>query len=715
MSGDILCYDMDRAGVAPLRIPNLWLQHDPKSRVSQIVSLQFHPRDIGTLLIGYTHGAAVYSFKQNKALRFFHYELPPGAPGGDLNAASINTHRRPPLTHAIWHPTGTFVLTAHDDSSLVFWDNLKDGRLVMARTLADTNVHKPGSGRTTLGTMSEVKEPISRIAWCANQDPEDTAILISGGAPVDLPTKGLTLFEMGRTPVYATSSWDVLTKYCESPKRQRILPTPMGAEVVNFCLVPRLTPHFAGAHDPIAILAILSSGEMITLTFPSGLPITPTNQLHVSMTFVHPFVKTVDITPMDRTRWLGMTETRASGPLMLRGGTEAVRPMRRFESRNIVQTAHADGTVRLWDAGHGDELENEKIVQIDVGRAVGRLDNLDITKTSLAGASGEFAAGMRGGEVAIFRWGHNRNAGREASTMSAQNRPGALTNITERVDSSLKEGLCPFTLLNLNNGPITALRISDVGFVAVASEGGHLAVIDLRGPAIIHNESVSGLAASGKHSIRRRTSNASSARPDYVTSLEFSVMMLEGEDYSSILLHAGTHLGQVATFKVVPDPSGRYSVQYVGSNALEGRVIHLSPINTTTGKSAGAFQSAVANLRTGFKVEGALVAVTTSEVRVFRPPTQKGAHKTFDHYFCDTATIARYQNQGHAIVGLFGDGCARALSIPALKEIAAVKVDNILDVRRFADAIITPSGSILGWTGPSEMALLSVFGLGQSL
>ncbi|KAG9715747.1 snare-dependent exocytosis protein-like protein, partial [Aureobasidium melanogenum] len=268
-----------------------------------------------------------------------------------------------------------------------------------------------------------------------------------------MPTKGMTFFELGRTPNYATSSWDVLADHLESPRRQRVLPTPPNAEVVDFCLIPRESPHFAGAQDPIAILALLSSGEVITLSFPSGIPITPTNQLHVSMTFVQPFIRRAHVTTVDRVRWLGMTETRNQGPKILRGGMEQTHPLKRYENRNIIQTMHADGTVRLWDAGHGDELENDKVLEVGVGRAVGRIEGVDITNTSLASASGEFAAGTRSGEVAVFRWGHNRNFGRDVPPSAGGNRPNALTNIIERTDPSLKEGLCPFTLLDLQSGP----------------------------------------------------------------------------------------------------------------------------------------------------------------------------------------------------------------------------------------------------------------------
>jgi hypothetical protein len=70
---------------------------------------------------------------------------------------------------------------------------------------------------------------------------------------------------------------------------------------------------------------------------------------------------------------------------------------------------------------------------------------------------------------------------------------------------------------------------------------------------------------------------------------------------------------------------------------------------------------------------------------------------------------------GYSLLGLFGDGFARSYSIPGLKEIGSVKVSGILDVRRFHEAIITNTGDILGWKGPSEMALINVFGTGQNL
>ncbi|KAK3066896.1 Lethal(2) giant larvae sro7 [Teratosphaeriaceae sp. CCFEE 6253] len=716
-TGELFAYDLDREKLAPFRVPNLWLEFDPKAKMCSIVTLQYHPRDIGSLLIGYTHGAVIYSFKLAKALRFFHYEVPRGAPGGDGDPATMGTFRRPKLTQATWHPTGTFIMTGYEDSSIVFFDTQKDGRMLMARTLTDTNIVRAGA--PTTGNLSPtvsmaVKEPLFRVAWCANQDPEDTAIVIAGGQSTQSPTTGLTLFEMGRTPVYATSAWDTFEKYFESPKRQRILPTPLGAEVIDFCLIPRATPHFAGAHDPIAIIALLSSGELLTLSFPSGMPISPTNQLHPSLTFVHPYINHINVAQMSRERWLGMTERRQQGPLILRGGAEAAGRVRRHENRNIVQTTHGDGTIRLWDVGHGDEVENEDVVQVDVQRAVGHFDNVAVTQTSMAGESGELAVGTRGGELIVFRWGSNKSPGREPS-QARPNQPGALTDVRDRIEPSLSEGLIPATLLDQKDGPVTAVKMSEVGFVAAGFEGGSIAVIDMRGPAIIYSASVQDFSKGHKGgSLRRRGSSGAASKPEWATQIEFSVMMLDGEDYSSILLHVGTNQGHLGTFKILPDASGRYTVQYVGSVALDSKVISVAPINADSGKPAFASQNAVAGLRTGLRIHGVLLAVTPTGVHLFRPAAAKGAHKSFDSFFCDAAGVVRYLDLGYALVGLFGDGNARAYSIPGLRELATANISNTLDVRRFSDAVITPTGHILGFTGPSEIALLNVWGVGES-
>ena len=527
--GDIIAYDLDRLSLAPLKIPNLWRERNPRARLLPVVSLAFHPRDIGSLLIGYSEGAVTYSFKTDGPKNHFHYELPPGAPGGDSETNPASQLRHPRLTQALWHPTGTFILTSYEESSFVVWDP-KDGRIIQARTLQATNVNQIGASSGIAGSSRgtfAIKEPLFKIAWCSKTTPDDTGILIAGGMSTTEPTKGLTFLDLGPTPNYATSSWQILSGHFESPKRQHTLPTPPNAEVVDFCLIPRKSPHFAGCNDPIAVIALLASGETVTLSFPSGHPITPTNQLHVSLGFVHPFVNRIDIGFVERTRWLGMVENRSQGPPILKGGAEARHPVMRFANRNVLQTAHADGTVRIWDAGHGDEIENGAVLQIDVARAINRYENVDVTFTSLSGATGEIAVGLKTGEVVVFRWARNQDFGKDVP--HKENKGFGLEKVLDRAEPNVKEGLLPLTLLEQQHGSVTALKMSDVGFVCAGFEGGSLVVIDLRGPAVIYDAGVSDFASQTNKRGSFRRHSQSQTKPEWATCIEFAVMSLEGD------------------------------------------------------------------------------------------------------------------------------------------------------------------------------------------
>ncbi|KAL8376017.1 hypothetical protein RB595_007229 [Gaeumannomyces hyphopodioides] len=703
-SGDVFAFDLDRCRLASFRLPNYWKQRDPKARQPNMVSMQLHPRDIGQLLVAYNHGAIIYSFKQNQPIKFFEYVLQPGAPGG--NGDKVDSVRHPRVVQAVWHPTGTFVLTAHDDGSLVFWDP-KDGRMVMARSLSDVNVDQPSPNPPRPALV----EPFSHIKWCCKADPDDTGLLISGGLPIDAPEKGLTWLELGPTPIYATSSWQALSDHFKGG-RQLVIPTPAGANLADFYLVPRTSPHFAGAQDPIAIMAVLSSGEMITLSFPSGYPISPTNQLHPSLSFVHPFVTKVTLSILPRERWLGMNEVRNRGEPLVRGGAEGKNVRRRHEGRNVLQVAHADGTVRMWDAGRGDEMENSGMLQVDVARATGRYDQVEITAMSMAASTGEFAAGTRTGEVAIFRWGGNKYFGREAPDEVEPN-PGGLSDISSRAEPSLKEGLQPFVLYDMAKGPITAVKVSDVGFVAVGSEEGFISIIDLRGPAVILQASSAEFAKQEKRSSFLKGHSSSTAAKDWPVVIEFGVMTLEGDSYSSIACFVGTQLGKVATFKLLPSGGG-YTATLVGVANLGDKIISISPIAANTGHPAAATGEVVAGLRNGQHVNGVLVVVTQTEIRIFKPASAKGASKSFDDVFCDAASVAELEQHGFAVVCVFGDRTARAYSIPALKEIGKATL-GMMDPPRSLSSLVASTGDIICWAGPSELVVVPAWASGSGM
>jgi len=480
-TGEVLAYDMDREVLSPLRIPNFWKERAPKARLLPVVSLALHPKDIGTLLIGYSEGAAVYSFKQAAVLQFLEFSLPPGAPGADTGLAMIRTLRKPAVTQALWHPTGTFVCTTHEDSVMAIW-NPKDGSLVQSRTLEDAGVHLPGNlpGASDGDGMS-ARQPIYKIAWCATSNPDDTSLLIAGGNPMTTRSKGLTLIDLGPTPNMLTSSAQVVADHFANPRRQRILPTPTEHDVVDFCVIPKTSPHYGGGYDPLAVIVLLASGELATLRFPDGQPLSPASLLNPSLILAHPFSTRIDVSAVQRQRWLGMARLRSqlsqSTPDMIVGGIEHPKPLRRYENRTIVQSSHPNGTVRIWDLGHGDEIENGDVLEIDVASVLQRAADLTVECVSLAGNSGETAVGMETGEVVVFRWG--KNPGRQQEEQKSDG-DQVITDVRMRADPDVREGLMPACILDQKCGAVIALKMSDVGFCAVGYQTGHLCVMDMR-------------------------------------------------------------------------------------------------------------------------------------------------------------------------------------------------------------------------------------------
>ena len=154
-------------------------------------------------------------------------------------------------------------------------------------------------------------------------------------------------------------------------------------------------------------------------------------------------------------------------------------------------------------------------------------------------------------------------------------------------------------------------------------------------------------------------------------------------------------------------------MEFVGLNFLEAKIITIFPLDIEGRMPAKATHSAVSSLREGKRINGVLVAVTVSSVRIFKPTAAKGASKSWSDYLCDAAAVVSNFDNAMAIVGLFGDGFVRTFSIPGLKELAATQLGHLLDARRFADAVISPTGDIFGWTGPSEILKLNAWGSGQ--
>ncbi|KAK6509259.1 hypothetical protein TWF481_004018 [Arthrobotrys musiformis] len=497
-NGETVVFDVDGNIAAPLKIPNLWKEHSPKALSLPVVSLAMHPRDLGTLLIGYLEGALLFSLKQNKATHTMKFELKPGAPGGDLDAATIKTLRKPKLSNAIFNPSGTTILTTYEDGCIAFWST-SDGRLLTARTLQDFDVHLPApvmagfGGGPALGAAFTLREPFHKVAWCCTNNIDDTCLLVSGGNNVGMAAKGLTLIEFGVAPNNITSSWKQITEHLGNPKRQRFLPVPHNIDVVDFCMLPKTSPYHAGSHDPSAMMVLFTNGDIATLRYPDGEYMSPAGMMHPSLAMVHPKPFSMEVAPINREKWLGMVAVRDKPAAYFKGGADAKKMTRRYQDRSIACTIHKDATVRVWDLGHNDEIENPEALELDLGVVVGKPGAVKVSAVSASQATGEMAVGLESGEVVIYRWGRNKSykGALQSPTSPAVGMKGSpfgqIRDIASQADPSLKEGLIPLYLMDAGSGSVKTTAVSDVGFVAVGYDSGTLTVVDLRGPTVIYS------------------------------------------------------------------------------------------------------------------------------------------------------------------------------------------------------------------------------------
>ncbi|KAK6344206.1 hypothetical protein TWF696_007848 [Orbilia brochopaga] len=799
-NGEIVAFDLDREIAAPFKIPNLWIEKNPRSKSVPIVSLAVHPKDLGTILIGYLEGAMIYSIKQSQVTATFLFELKPGAIGADTDPNRIKTSRKPMLSNALFNPAGNTILTTYEDGCMAFW-NASDGRFLTARTLQSGDVHLPGPPMSSFsrpsGGMSSMREPFFRIAWCCTSNTDDTSLVIAGGNSIGESVKGLTVMEFGNAPNTLTSSWKQITEHFASPKRLRFLPVPQHADVVDFCLIPRTSPYYASSHDPIGAVVLCSNGDISTLRYPDGSPFPPGN-MHVTLGMIQPRAISMTIAPVARERWITMKVLKDTPEPYFKGGMPGKRIVRRGPDRNIVYTIHKDATVRLWDAGFGDEIENPNTIDVDVGATIGKPGAVKIVDLASSQFTGEMAASLESGEVVFYRWGSNQGYHRQSGGFDAlSNRFSSsgianLRDISSQADPSMKEGLLPMYLLDaaIGQAAIRCSCFSDIGFAAVGYDNGNVVVIDLKNGTVIDTlvlmnytkedalsaignmamatakftakATIKATTATAKITVGTAKATAAAARrptaglsaiaegvkrgaeksissvsalsragsqigaprkisidqkdmdkeTEIPTTMSFAVMTVEGDEYSSVCLNIGTSMGNVITFKILPEGS-RHVIQFADFHPFEKPPYLIIPINADTGAHAYATPQAMAGLRQGQFVSGFLVCLTKSQVKIINVPEYKA--KSWDDYNCLSASVVEMEDKGIVLACVMSTGKVKVYSLPALKDLGSAELPKPYDDSRLADCHITREGYIILWTGTTEIGIFYLWGKGKPL
>ncbi|ANB12255.1 Sro7p [Sugiyamaella lignohabitans] len=684
-NGQIVVYDADRGVQAPYRIGNLQKSVNAKFRMSPITSIAIHPRDVGSLLVCYRDTAVVFNIAKSEITLSLRYEVPAGAPGGDLNPSQFNQFRNPQFISAIWHPNGHHILTTHIDGSLVFWD-ATEGTLLQARTVLDSFVniprkpHQPDNAAPSGGS----RDPIAKVTWNCTTNPEDTSLLISGGS-IDLGfSKGFSMLDFGPTPSVAITSYQAMGNHYAEPRRHKIYPLPDEVDVVDFIMLSSTqSPYYGGNQAPSHVVALLNTGELLTINYTDGMIVTDPTLLPPSLAWINPYVTTMSASVVPRNQWVGMMNaTPGSERSIFNGGAPARRHLRSYQHRTALCTGHRDGTVKLWDASHG-ELEDSRAIEVSLQNALQSSQRVSVTHISLAAEVAELAVAVENGEVVLFDFKRNKGISGAMSNMRIRDDESPLKDISSRAPLNVKEGFLPQTLVSrMDNSPVSALNNSKIGFVAIGYSSGKLVVIDRRGPAIIYEALCFQPTSSTSSKRRTRTSftpTTPSSTLEYPTAIEFGLYAVEDDSYSSIVLSVGSSAGNVYTFKIVPSANG-YFLDPVGHLSVgPDPILHLQPINMAYGISAVAEPENLDKLAAGVVIPGAIIAITKSEGRVFRQPSSKITHKRFTFNCISAGTSYLRENDSFALVCITDKSQLKIMAIPSMRDICTRDLPLPLD------------------------------------
>lgn len=706
-SGSIMIYDVDRNQMSKLRIENFQKSMFlPKERISPVVSIQWNPRDIGTVLISYEHVTVIYSFIDATIKQHFYYQLEPYAPGGDLSV-NIEKRRTPKVIQSLYHPNSLHILTVHEDNSLVFWD-VSSGKLVQARSIFETHVNFPNS---TLKDDSLRESPaILKVAWLCQRNPEYTSLLIATKATNNLGSpQGLTMIDLGGTPMYSITSFDAMSKYYAKPVQQKLFSLIGKAPLIDFLPLPKGSPYFGGGHDTNLILLLLEDGELETLIYPTGSFSSRASIFPRSLAWVRPTVTTSIAESVPKKLWLGMM-TSAQSDSFLKGGIPAIRHIRNHETRSALLTGHVNGSVRIWDASHSEVTDNA-VFEVNTAKVLNRGANLAIENISFASETLELAVSTEVGDVILFKFETNRFYGHshrndalelKFSRFSLDDSNTILVDVKDRGPSNVKQGFMPSTVIHAKKGTVSTVMNSNIGFVGIGYKEGTFILLDRRGPAIIFNENI------------RLISKAGSS---YVSAVHFCVMEYGNDGYSSILMLCGTDIGEMLTFKILPAAGGRFEVEHIDAMKTnnQGRIAKIDSFAKETGYSCCATIKKMQDLSKGIPIPGFATATGAADIRLVSPGKSKDTHVLFK---CPIAAsglsfIPILNSKGEnklatIMIALLVNGDIKILTVPELKEVKNAHCPIPVTAQYIENSSVLQNGDIVIRNGKFQASLISV-------
>lgn len=694
-------------------ILNLREQQSPVFRLdggSEVTSLSIHPRDIGTLLISYSKVTVVYNLVENSIIQNLVYKIPKTAPGGENSMYEYDSdgYYYPKVLHNIWHPNGLHCISVHVDNSIVFWD-AKTGEKILARTLFDVDIDQPTGKQQKISKNRMTK--IKTIKWLCEENPEKTSLLILGGDGYSSDGyHQLVRMDFGKMLSYSLTTYSQMAKYYAQPKEQRIFAIHSNASIVDFIPLGEASPYFDGCHDSKLIAVVMTDGAIKFLHYPEGQMSTKAKYFPSTISWLNPKITCSSSSYLDRRILNSMATVKSPNELpdsILKGGIPC-RPKYKADAGSLIITGHENGFVRLWNSSEGD-LDSSNVFEIDISELVQRNDDgVTVKHVSFAPETLEIACSLNNGDALIFAYQMNKsynpksvtNVPTNLQSFSAEKSGRALINIQDRAPTNIKKGFMPKLMIkSLDNGSITSLSTSNLGFVAIGYESGRLLLIDRKNGIVIHNEILKDKGLS---------------IPTQATCVEFGYGLTnESPNQGRIIMYVGTKIGRLLTYEISGLP-GSFRVKFVGQiDSNDDEIRSIIVVNSISGRPLIPTLDHLKRDISSDKVYPYVIISSQSDIRVIKN-NSKIAHKSYNKGDVSKVGItgAKSPTTGKIsfclVVVLGNSKLILSLTIPSLMEMANLRIPYRVESKFSTGSSILPLGDIFIRINETEAALINI-------
>lgn len=694
---------------------NLREQQTPVFRLEgayEVSALSIHPRDIGTLLISYPKVTVVYNLVENSIMHNLVYRLPKTAPGGENSLYEYNSdgYYYPKVVHNLWHPNGLHCISVHADNSIVFWD-AKTGEKILARTLFDVDVDQPTGKNQKIGKHRMTK--IKTIKWLCEDNPEKTSLLILGGDGYSSDDyHQLVRMDFGKMISYSLTSYAQMSKYYAQPKEQRIFAIHSKASVVEFIPLGESSPYFDGCHGVKLVSVIMSDGSIKFLHYPEGNMSMNAKYFPSTVSWLNPKITCSSSSYVDRRIINSLVPVRKHDDHLdsiLKGGIPC-RPKYKADAGSLIITGHENGFVRLWDSSEGD-LDSTRVFEIDISAILQKDDDsTSVLHVSFAPETLEIACSLVSGDVLLFAYQTNRNYQDEKNrkcsitssiaSLSLETNGKALINIQDYAPTHIRKGFMPKMLIRpLDNGGVTAITTSNLGFVAIGYESGRLLLIDRRNGVVIHNEL-----------LKDKGLNISVE----ATCIEFGYGLHSlSKDRGTVLMYVGTKIGRLLTYEITGLP-GSFGVNFVEQiDCNDEAIVSIIAVNSDSGRPT---VPTVEHLKRNISADCVypyVISSSRSDIRVVKN-NSKISHKTYSKGDVSKVGItgAKVPMSNKIAFGLVvilgGSKQLLTLTIPSLIEMSSLRIPYRMEPKYAIESSVLPLGDVFLRITETEAALVNI-------